>query len=29
LPLTLTVGTVQDNIAGTYQDIITINVDTQ
>jgi hypothetical protein len=29
LPLTLTVGTVQDNIAGTYQDIITIDVDTQ
>jgi hypothetical protein len=28
LPLTLTVGTVQDNIAGTYQDIITIDVDT-
>ncbi len=29
LPLTLTVGTVKDNIAGTYQDIITIDVDTQ
>ncbi len=28
LPLTLTVGTVQDNLAGTYQDIITITVDT-
>ena len=29
LPLTLTVGTVQNNIAGQYQDIITIDVDTQ
>ena len=29
LPLTLTVGTVQNNLSGTYQDIITIDVDTQ
>ena len=29
LPLTLTVGAVKDNIAGTYKDIITIDVDTQ
>jgi len=29
LPMTLTVGAVGDNIAGLYQDIITIDVDTQ
>lgn len=28
LPLTLTVGTIKDNIAGTYQDTITIDVNT-